>query len=72
MYPVKVQLPGVGGIEGVGEIVETGSNVQDLKPGDRVVPNIEGFGTWRTHGVFKSDVFFKVPSTVCFSVIEDS
>ena len=55
-----MELPAVGGIEGVAEVVEVGAAVRNLRPGDKIVPNIEGFGTWRTSGVFKSDVLFKV------------
>lgn len=60
VYPVKVELPAVGGIEGVGEVVEVGASVDDFKPGDWIIPNTEGFGTWRTFGVFKSENLFKV------------
>ncbi len=64
VYPVKVQLPAVGGFEGVAEIVEVGSDVTSLQPGDRVVPDIECFGTWRTYGVFKPNAFIKVRFTL--------
>lgn len=60
VYPVKVELPATGGIEGVGEVVQVGSQVTSLKPGDRVIPNSEGFGTWRSYGVVKQDILYKV------------
>ncbi|KAJ2725650.1 mitochondrial 2-enoyl thioester reductase [Coemansia sp. Benny D115] len=44
------QAVAVGGNEGVGRVVETGSGVGDLRVGDWVVPRRAGeFGTWATH-----------------------
>lgn len=45
---------GVGGNEGVGEVVSAGS-ATSFKKGDWVVPARPGLGTWRTHGVFSGD-----------------
>ncbi|XKL59011.1 hypothetical protein PGB90_000027 [Kerria lacca] len=64
VYPIKSQLPAVGGIEGVGEIIEAGSKVPNLKPGDYVVPDADNFGAWRTCGVFKYNLLYKVPNNV--------
>ncbi|XP_065226395.1 enoyl-[acyl-carrier-protein] reductase, mitochondrial-like isoform X2 [Planococcus citri] len=64
VYPVPVQFPAVGGTEGVGEILEVGDEVEALQPGDKVIPNIEGFGIWRNYGVYKSDLLYKVPKHV--------
>ena len=36
-YALKPALPAVGGNEGVGEVTEVGSEVQDLNAGDHVV-----------------------------------
>ncbi|XP_057209596.1 enoyl-[acyl-carrier-protein] reductase, mitochondrial [Triplophysa rosa] len=52
-YPILCPLPAVGGNEGVGEVIEVGSDVTALKPGDWVVPIDAGFGTWRTGVVCK-------------------
>ncbi|XP_014279129.1 enoyl-[acyl-carrier-protein] reductase, mitochondrial [Halyomorpha halys] len=63
-YPVKPELPGVPGHEGVGKIVEIGKNVKNLTVGDMVIPNVENFGTWRSHTVVKADLLYKIPSNV--------
>lgn len=39
VYPVRPQLPAVGGYEGVGEVYAVGSAVKNLAPGDRVIPS---------------------------------
>ena len=36
-YPLKPSLPAVGGNEGVGEVIETGKDVQNLNTGDQVI-----------------------------------
>ncbi|KAG1925039.1 enoyl-[acyl-carrier-protein] reductase, mitochondrial, partial [Pimephales promelas] len=43
-YPILVPVPAVGGNEGVGEVLEVGSDVTSLRPGDWVVPIDAGFG----------------------------
>lgn len=63
-YPVKPELPGVPGFEGVGKIVQVGKNVKDLSVNDVVIPNIEAFGTWRTHCVVKPNTVLKIPNDV--------
>lgn len=60
VYPIPLKFPTVGGIEGVGEIIESGPNVTRLQPGDKVIPDKEGFGTWRSHGVFNADELYQV------------
>lgn len=65
-YPVKPELPGVPGHEGVGKIVEVGNKVKDLTVGDVVIPNVENFGTWRSHTVVKADLVYKVRKFCCF------
>lgn len=59
-YPVKPELPGVPGYEGVGKIINVGKNVKNVSVGDAIIPNVENFGTWRTHRVCKSDLVYKV------------
>ncbi|XP_058207063.1 enoyl-[acyl-carrier-protein] reductase, mitochondrial isoform X2 [Rhododendron vialii] len=39
VYPVRPQVPAVGGYEGVGEVHSLGSSVKDLSPGDWVIPS---------------------------------
>ncbi|XP_073979679.1 enoyl-[acyl-carrier-protein] reductase, mitochondrial isoform X3 [Rhodnius prolixus] len=63
-YPIKPKLPGVPGHEGVGKVIATGANVNDFEVGDLVIPNIENFGTWRTHNVVPITSVLKVPQSV--------
>lgn len=60
VYPVKPPLPAIPGNEAVGVIEKVGSGVKDLAPGDRVVPNGEALGTWRTHAVLDASQVYKV------------
>lgn len=59
-YAVKPNIPFVGGNEGVGEIIEVGPDVTQFKVGDKVLPAINAWGTWRTHAVCPADQLFKV------------
>lgn len=43
-YAIVSPLPAVGGNEGVGEVLEVGSRVAALKPGDWVIPTTSGLG----------------------------
>lgn len=45
VYPVRPQVPAVGGYEGVGEVHSVGSAVKDISPGDWVIPSPPSFGT---------------------------
>ncbi|XP_018323422.1 enoyl-[acyl-carrier-protein] reductase, mitochondrial [Agrilus planipennis] len=60
-YPSKPKLPAVPGNEGVGRILEVGSDVTNLAVGDHVVPLQQNLGTWRTHAVLPAEAFLKVP-----------
>lgn len=60
-YPSKPTLPAVPGNEGVGEIIEIGTNVDKLQVGDRVVPLQNNLGTWRTHATLNQENVYKVP-----------
>ena len=51
IYPIRPKLPAIGGNEGVGEVLEVGDNVKDLKKGDWVLPALPGWGTWRSHAI---------------------
>lgn len=63
-YPSKPSLPAIPGNEGVGEIVEIGSQVTNLCVGDRVVPNGSNLGTWRTHAIYKPEDLLKISKEV--------
>jgi len=39
VYPVRPQVPAVGGYEGVAEVHSVGSAVKGLSPGDWVIPS---------------------------------
>lgn len=47
-YGVLPELPGVGGLEGVGEVLEVGKEVEGFALGDWVLLPA-GLGTWRSH-----------------------
>ncbi|XP_077193289.1 enoyl-[acyl-carrier-protein] reductase, mitochondrial [Paroedura picta] len=64
MYAVLPDFPAVGGNEGVGQVVQIGSNVTSLKPGDLVIPADAGLGTWRTEAVFEEDKLLKIPPDI--------
>jgi NADPH:quinone reductase-like Zn-dependent oxidoreductase len=53
-YGIQPELPAVPGAEGIGKIAEVGSDVTNVKPGDRVmVPPYTG--TWRQQAVVPAD-----------------
>ncbi|XP_017770401.1 PREDICTED: probable trans-2-enoyl-CoA reductase, mitochondrial [Nicrophorus vespilloides] len=60
-YPSRPELPAVPGNEGVGEVVQVGSDVTDFCPGDRIVPLANLLGTWRSHAVLNSRQLLKIP-----------
>ena len=52
-YGVQPELPAIPGAEGIGKIVEVGSGVTNVKPGDRVmIPPYTG--TWRQQAVVQA------------------
>uniref|UniRef100_A0A8C5K0L1 Enoyl-[acyl-carrier-protein] reductase, mitochondrial n=2 Tax=Jaculus jaculus TaxID=51337 RepID=A0A8C5K0L1_JACJA len=63
-YGLLPKLPAVGGNEGVGEVIEVGSSVTGLKPGDWVIPANAGLGTWRTEAVFSGEALIRVPGDI--------
>ncbi|XP_054855743.1 enoyl-[acyl-carrier-protein] reductase, mitochondrial isoform X1 [Eublepharis macularius] len=63
-YAVLPDLPAVGGNEGVGLVVQIGSNVTSLKPGDLVIPADAGLGTWQTEAVFGEEKLLKMPPDI--------
>jgi NADPH:quinone reductase-like Zn-dependent oxidoreductase len=53
-YGIQPELPAVPGAEGIGKIVEVGSEVTNVKPGDRVmIPPYTG--TWRQQAVVPAE-----------------
>nr|XP_014349630.1 PREDICTED: trans-2-enoyl-CoA reductase, mitochondrial isoform X2 [Latimeria chalumnae] len=63
-YAILPSLPAVGGNEGVGEVLEVGSQVTLVKPGDWVIMADAGLGTWRTEGVFHEKALLQVPNDI--------
>lgn len=60
VYPVRPQVPAVGGYEGVGEVHSVGSAVKGLLPGDWVIPSPPSSGTWQTYLVKDQSVWHKI------------
>ncbi|RHY01417.1 hypothetical protein DYB25_005740 [Aphanomyces astaci] len=63
-YGIKPTLPAVGGNEGVARVTAVGSGVSGLKVGDRVIPAVAGFGTWRTDAVAKEADLLAISSKI--------
>nr|XP_006002765.1 PREDICTED: trans-2-enoyl-CoA reductase, mitochondrial-like [Latimeria chalumnae] len=63
-YAILPPFPAVGGNEGFGEIMEVGSNVSTLSPGDWVIPVDAGFGTWRTEVVCSDKEVIQIPKNM--------
>lgn len=62
-YPLKPSLPAVGGNEGVGEVIETGKDVQNLNTGDQVILRSDQcLGSWCRHLVVSEDQVLKIPN----------
>ncbi|XP_022970375.1 enoyl-[acyl-carrier-protein] reductase, mitochondrial [Cucurbita maxima] len=60
VYPVRPEVPAVGGYEGVGEVHSVGSAVQGLSPGDWVIPSPPSSGTWQTYVVKDQSIWHKI------------
>lgn len=63
-YAITPDLPAVGGNEGVGQVLEVGSQVKSLKTGDWVIPRDAGLGTWRTAAVLAEDDVISLPNDI--------
>ncbi len=61
-YGMLPPLPAVGGNEGMGRVLETGSDVRTLVAGQRVLLPI-GVGTWRTHLVADARALVPLPNS---------
>ncbi|GAB2303395.1 hypothetical protein Dimus_037386 [Dionaea muscipula] len=60
VYPVRPQVPAVGGYEGVGEVHSVGSAVKGLAIGDWVISSPPSSGMWQTYVVKDQGVWHKV------------
>ena len=60
-YGMLPDLPAIGGNEGVGRIVDLGSEVHGLSVGDLVLLPL-GSGTWRTHMTARASSLFVLPA----------
>ncbi|OMO67582.1 Alcohol dehydrogenase superfamily, zinc-type [Corchorus capsularis] len=60
VYPVRPEVPAVGGYEGVGEVYSVGSAVKGFAPGDLVIPSPPSSGMWQTYVVKDDDMWHKI------------
>ncbi|MDE1170842.1 MAG: 2-enoyl thioester reductase domain-containing protein [Verrucomicrobium sp.] len=58
-YGTRPPLPAVGGVEGAARVVETGSDVESVKPGDLV--RLRGGGYWREEAVVPAEEVVPFP-----------
>ena len=67
VQPAQLQLSGeqvfVGGNEGVAEVTETGTGVEGIQKGDKVVVARPQFGTWSSSRVLRAEDVIKLPSS---------
>ncbi|KAI0731214.1 NAD(P)-binding protein [Earliella scabrosa] len=67
VQPAQLQLSGeqvfVGGNEGVAEVTETGTGVEGIQKGDKVVVSRPQFGTWSSSRVLRAEDVIKLPSS---------
>ncbi|THG07522.1 hypothetical protein TEA_006412 [Camellia sinensis var. sinensis] len=60
VYPVRPQVPSVGGYEGVGQVHSLGSAIKGISPGDWVIPSPPSSGTWQTYVIKDQSVWHKI------------
>ncbi|XP_020839005.1 enoyl-[acyl-carrier-protein] reductase, mitochondrial isoform X2 [Phascolarctos cinereus] len=63
-YGIHPELPAIGGNEGVGQVVEVGSAVTGVKPGDWVIPADMNLGTWRAEAVVSEESLIVIPNDI--------
>ncbi|XP_047992094.1 enoyl-[acyl-carrier-protein] reductase, mitochondrial-like [Leguminivora glycinivorella] len=63
-YPVKINLPSIGGNEGVGIVEDVGKKVEGICPGNKIIITKPVQGTWRTYATFSKDVVRVVPDNL--------
>lgn len=72
VYPIRPQVPAVGGSEGVGEVHAVGSAVTSLSVGDRVIPCPTTFGIIIiSHYLKASLISERLNSLLCIAVLRD-
>ena len=64
VYPVKPELPAVGGNEGVCKVLEVGEGVVGFQQGDWAVPSFSGWGTWQTHKICSFKDLHKIKNNI--------
>ncbi|KAF2137125.1 uncharacterized protein K452DRAFT_203153, partial [Aplosporella prunicola CBS 121167] len=76
VYPVKpshhLNGEAIIGYDGVGEVIKCGPDVDQLRPGDKVIPAKFGVGTWRTAAVLPALSLQKLgetPADLAFAAI---
>ncbi|KAK7028867.1 hypothetical protein SK128_002006 [Halocaridina rubra] len=68
VYAVKPSLPSIPGNEGIGEVLVLGKEAEDyFQPGDRVIPRLNAWGTWRTHAVADFTDLIKIPPDIALA-----
>lgn len=63
LYGALPKLPATPGLEGMGEIASVGKGVQNLRPGQRVIP-LGVPGTWQEYIVVNSAQLIPVPDSI--------
>ena len=65
-YPAKpkhyINGEAIAGFDGVARILSCGGEVKSLEPGDMVVPNALGLGTWRTKATLEAMSLLAIPA----------
>lgn len=59
LYGVKPNLPAIIGNEGVTRVLEVGSEVHNVKPGDLAL-GVSTMGYWQSYSVQDSETFYKI------------
>lgn len=65
-YDRTPKTPAVLGFEGAGIIEDVGSDVSNVKKGDRIVC-VKDFGLWTEYVLVKADDCFKIPDSMSFA-----
>ncbi|KTG40061.1 hypothetical protein cypCar_00002503 [Cyprinus carpio] len=71
-YPVLCPLPAVGGNEGVAEVIEVGSDVTSLRPGDWVMPIDAGFGHLLAYSASKKPKKEEAQHSLLLATVEEA
>ncbi|XP_026321587.1 enoyl-[acyl-carrier-protein] reductase, mitochondrial-like isoform X2 [Hyposmocoma kahamanoa] len=67
-YPVKITLPSIPGNEGVGIVEDVGHEVENIRPGDKIIFTKSALGTWRNIATFNANYVRVIPD--CIGVAE--